>query len=72
MTAKMTTILARQARCAALGFWPGPIDGIDGRRIRAAFEAAVALQRARSLPFEHPFGISRVHWHWTGGGHVPN
>lgn len=72
MTAKMTTILARQARCAALGFWPGPIDGVDGRRTRAALEAAFASQRAKGLPFEHPSGINRIHWHWTGGGYVPN
>ena len=72
MTARMTAIRARQARCAALGFWPGPIDGIDGRRTRAAFEAATAAQRARGLPFQHPSGITRIHGHWTGGGHVPN
>ena len=72
MTAKMTTILARQARCAALGFWPGPLDGIDGRRTRAAFEAAFASQRAKGLPFEHPSGVTRVHWHWTAGNHAPN
>ena len=72
MTATMTAIRARQARCAALGFWPGPIDGVDGRRTRAAFEAATAAQRAHGLPFQHPSGITRIHGHWTGGGYVPN
>lgn len=72
MTAKMTAVRARQARCAALGYWPGPIDGIDGPRTRAAYGAAVASQRTKGLPFQHPTGITRIHWHWTGGGHSPN
>lgn len=72
MTTKMTTILVRQARCAALGFWPGPLDGIDGRRTRAAFETAFASQCAKGLPFEHPPGVTRVHWHWKAGNHTPN
>lgn len=46
MTGQMTTILAHQARCAALGFLPSPLDGIDGRRSRAAFEAGFASHRA--------------------------
>lgn len=61
-----------QARCAALGFWPGPIDGISGKRTRAAEAAARASQKAKGLPFIHPSGLSRIHWHWTGGGHTPN
>lgn len=72
MTAVMNAVRARQARCAALGFWPGPIDGVDGPRTRAAFEAARAAQHAKGLPFQHVSGITRIHWHWTGGGHVPN
>ena len=65
-------IRARQARCAALGFWPGPIDGIDGRRTREAYAAAVAAQRAKGLPFQHSSGITRLHLHWTAGGHKAN
>ncbi len=72
MTAVMNAVRARQARCAALGFWPGPIDGIDGPRTRAAYAAATAAQRAKGLPFQHPTAITRIHWHWTGGGHEPN
>lgn len=72
MAAVMNAVRARQARCAALGFWPGPIDGIDGKRTRAAYKAACAAQEARGLPFAHPSGITRIHWHWTAGNHVPN
>lgn len=72
MTAVMNAVRARQARCAALGFWPGPIDGIDGPRTRAAHAAAIEAQRAKGLPFQHPTGIARIHWHWTAGGHSPN
>lgn len=72
MTAVMTALRAQQARCAALGFWPGPIDGIDGPRTRSAYAAAVASQKRSGLPFRHPTGITRIHWHWTGGSHEPN
>jgi hypothetical protein len=65
-------IRTRQARCAALGFWPGPIDGINGPRTQAAYEAAVTSQEAKGLPFIHPTGLSRIHLHWTGGGHEAN
>jgi hypothetical protein len=65
-------IRARQARCAALGFWPGPIDGKDGRRTQAAYAAAVASQRMKGMPFQHPSGLTRIHLHWTGGGHSAN
>jgi hypothetical protein len=61
-----------QARCAALGFWPGPIDGIMGRRTREAEAAARASQAAKGLPFIHPTGLTRVHGHWTGGWHKAN
>ncbi|MFD1481587.1 N-acetylmuramoyl-L-alanine amidase [Paracoccus nototheniae] len=68
----MNAVRARQARCAALGFNPGPIDGADGPRTQAAFAAATAAQRAKGLPFEHPTRLTRIHWHWTAGGYVPN
>jgi hypothetical protein len=63
---------AQQARCAALGFWPGPIDGIWGRRSQTAYDAAVAAQRAKGLPFQHETGVTRLHLHWTAGGHIAN
>lgn len=65
-------IRSLQARCAALGFWPGPIDGIYGKRSRAAYEAAEAAQAKRGRPFRHASGITRLHLHWTGSGYVPN
>lgn len=65
-------VRARQARCAALSFWPGPIDGIEGRRTREAETAARASQAAKGLPFVHPSGLTRVHIHWTAGGHKAN
>jgi hypothetical protein len=61
-----------QARCAALGFWPGPIDGDMGRRTRDAMAAAERSQEARGRPFIHPSGLTRIHWHWTGGAYQPN
>jgi len=63
---------AKQARCAALGFYPGPIDGIWGKRSQQAFFEASAAQQAKGLPFQHPSGVTRVHLHWTGGGHIAN
>lgn len=61
-----------QARCAALGFWPGPIDGKMGPRTREAEADARAFQRQRGKPFIHDSGISQIRWHWTGGQHKAN
>lgn len=66
------SITCRQARCAALGFWPGPIDGVDGSRTRTAYGAALSAQSKKKLPFQHPSGITRIHWHWTAGTHSAN
>lgn len=63
---------ALQARCAALGFWPGPIDGNHGPRTQGAYEAAGAAQRDKGLPFVHASGISRIHIHWSAGGYDPS
>lgn len=63
---------ALQARCAALGFWPGPIDGKRGPRTEAAIAAATAAQRAKGLPLYHRSGLTRIHWHWTAGAHLAN
>lgn len=72
MTAVMNAARAVQARCAALGFWPGPIDGVIGARTRAAQDAARASQAAKGLSFQHRSGLTRIHLHWTAGGYVPN
>lgn len=58
-----------QARCKALGFDPGPLDGIDGKSTRAALEAAAEAQKAKGLPLFHKSGLTRIHWHWTGGSY---
>jgi hypothetical protein len=65
-------VRALQARCAALGFWPGPIDGKYGNRTAAAEKAARASQAAKSKPFIDPSGLTRIHLHWTAGGHKAN
>ena len=57
-----------QARCAALGHNPGPIDGIMGKRTRMAL--SVALNAVRGSEVSHLFhhsGLRRVHLHWSGG-----
>lgn len=61
-----------QARCAALGFWPGPIDGVLGKRTQAAVAAAAQAQGAQGRPFIHLTGLTRIHFHWTGGTYEPN
>ena len=65
-------VLMRQARAAALGFWPGPLDGRDGPRTRKAIADATAAQAAKGLPFQHPSGITQVRLHWSAGAHTPN
>ncbi len=57
-----------QARAAALGCDPGPIDGIDGPRTRAALEAALAARGVKSLSeLFHPSGLHRIILHWPAG-----
>lgn len=59
-----------QARCAALGVDPGPIDGIPGPMTRAAVEKAME-QRGVDRPemLFHPSGLHRVIMHWTAGAY---
>lgn len=63
-----------QARVAALGFNPGPIDGINGPKtqqaVRAAIEARTGFEAGRDLNVPglfHPSGLHRVIMHWTAG-----
>jgi len=65
-------VRARQARAAALGFDPGPIDGVDGRRTQEAVAKAANAQGKKGLPFIHASGITRIHLHWSGGPHKPS
>ena len=58
-------ILDFQARLAARGFPPGPIDGINGPQTRAAM---AAFREERGYAIEHDFhssGLHRVIMHWT-------
>ncbi|WP_299085100.1 N-acetylmuramoyl-L-alanine amidase [uncultured Ruegeria sp.] len=58
----------KQARCAALGFHPGPIDGARGKRTNAALRAAMAHCGVDNvIQLFHPSGLHRIHWHWTAG-----
>ena len=57
-----------QARCAALGFDPGPIDGMMGPQTRRATAAAFEARGVRKVAdLFGPSGLHRVHWHWTAG-----
>jgi len=67
------TIRDVQARCAALGYNPGPIDGIDGRRTKAAMVAALSdIRKARVADLFHSSGLRRVHMHWSAGAEGVN
>lgn len=59
-----------QARLAALGYHPGPIDGIRGKRTAAALQDAMR-DRGVTNWFElfHKSGLHRIHWHWTAGAY---
>ncbi len=58
----------KQARCAAFGFHPGPIDGIRGKRTIAAIRALMEHRGVdREHEIFHPSGLHRIHWHWTAG-----
>lgn len=64
----MSSTVALQARLAALGFPPGPIDGLRGRRTKGALEEAMAAHHVSTEKgLFHPSGLSRIHWHWTAG-----
>jgi hypothetical protein len=56
-----------QARLHALGFDPGAIDGIYGKRTDEAVKEAEAKRPGKSL--FHSSGLHRVHLHWTAGAY---
>ncbi|NDW00049.1 N-acetylmuramoyl-L-alanine amidase [Salipiger sp. PrR002] len=57
-----------QARVAALGFSPGPIDGLWGPRTQQAQRAAMAARKVGSVAeLFHCSGLHRIHLHWTAG-----
>mgnify|MGYP003629433539 FL=1 len=64
------SIRDQQARCAALGFNPGPIDGMLGPKTREATSAALRTRGGRSVSdLFHPSGLHRIHLHWTAGAY---
>lgn len=59
-----------QARCAALGHDPGPVDGIMGPQTRRARDAALEARGGRTVAdLFGPSGLHRIHWHWTAGAY---
>ena len=67
------TVRDTQARCAALGFDPGPIDGLMGPKTRRAVKQAMEARGARNL--RGIFGRQGIHcivWHWSGGAYGVN
>lgn len=64
------TIRDQQARLAALGHDPGPIDGLMGPRTRKARDAALRERGGRSVgDLFHTTALHRIHWHWTAGAY---
>lgn len=57
-----------QARCAALGFNPGPIDGVTGFRTMGAISEALSARKGKVIAdLFHVSGLHSVIWHWTAG-----
>lgn len=57
-----------QARVSALGHNVGPIDGNIGPRTRGGASEAMEARGVDSWRgLFGPTGLSRIHWHWTGG-----
>ena len=59
-----------QARLKALGYNPGPIDGVYGSRTKQAIKSAM-VDRGVNRPEKliHKSGLHRIHIHWTGGAY---
>lgn len=74
------TVLALQRRLMALGFDPGPEDGLWGPSTLLAVNAALDKLSGAPAPPEPPVGtvpaewmpwarMERIIWHWTAGSH---
>lgn len=62
-----------QARLAALGHNPGPIDGLVGRRTEAALDEVLAeFDGTEARDLFDASGLHRIHWHWTAGAYGVN
>ncbi|WP_323009494.1 N-acetylmuramoyl-L-alanine amidase [Paracoccus sp. (in: a-proteobacteria)] len=64
------------ARAASALRRPGLLGRVHRRHRRTRHPCGPCRGHGRAtrqgLPFQHPIGIIRIHWHWTGGGHEPN
>ncbi|MEM8970946.1 MAG: peptidoglycan-binding protein [Pseudomonadota bacterium] len=64
------TTLDIQARCAALGHDPGPLDGVMGGRTKGAINAALEESGGSDVAdLFHSSGIVGLCMHWTAGAH---
>lgn len=62
-----------QARLAALGHNPGPIDGLVGRRTEAALvEALAEFGGSEPRDLFDVSGLHSIRWHWTAGAYGVN
>jgi len=59
-----------QARCAALGFDPGKIDGMNGPKTRQAINLALrSVGGLETSDLFHDSGLHSIIWHWTAGAY---
>ncbi|KZL21971.1 N-acetylmuramoyl-L-alanine amidase [Pseudovibrio sp. Ad37] len=57
-----------QARLAALSYDPGPIDGLDGPKTKAAIAEALKARNVKRVEeLFHRSGLHRIILHWTAG-----